>query len=126
MVSQATGWQVTGVKDTGKNHIKSKDLGADKLKSPGGKGEDEVTKNERSYWSSPVLGLQDQFRDIREGSVSKGDSGCVHTVLISPSNSQFSRSVVSDSLRPHESQLTRPPCPSPTPRVHSDSCPSSQ
>ena len=35
--------------------------------------------------------------------------------------SSFSRSVVSDSLRPHESQHTRPPCPSPTPRVHSDS-----
>ena len=32
----------------------------------------------------------------------------------------------SDSLRPHESQHARPPCPSPTPRVHSDSCPSSQ
>ena len=31
---------------------------------------------------------------------------------------QISRSVVSDSLRPHESQHTRPPCPSPTPRVH--------
>ena len=39
---------------------------------------------------------------------------------------QFSRSVVSDSLRPHESQHARPPCPSPTPGVHSDSCPSSQ
>ena len=38
-------------------------------------------------------------------------------------SSQFSHSVVSDSLRPHESQHTRPPCPSPTPRVHSDSCP---
>ena len=37
---------------------------------------------------------------------------------------QFSRSVVSDSLRPHELQHTRPPCPSPTPRVHSNSCPS--
>jgi len=34
--------------------------------------------------------------------------------------------VVSDSLRPHESQHTRPPCPSPTPRVYSDSCPLSQ
>ena len=33
---------------------------------------------------------------------------------------QISRSVVSDSLRPHESQHTRPPCPSPTPGVHSD------
>ena len=40
--------------------------------------------------------------------------------------SQFSRSVVSDSLRPHEAQHARPPCPSPTPRVHSNPCPSSQ
>ena len=30
------------------------------------------------------------------------------------------------TLQPHESQHARPPCPSPTPRVHSDSCPSSQ
>ena len=35
---------------------------------------------------------------------------------------QISRSVVSDSLRPHELQHARPPCPSPTPGVHSDSC----
>ena len=40
--------------------------------------------------------------------------------------SQFSCSVVSDSLRPHESQHARPPCPSPTPGVHPDSRPSSQ
>ena len=33
---------------------------------------------------------------------------------------------MSDSLRPHESQHARPPCPSPTPGLHSDSCPSSQ
>ena len=39
---------------------------------------------------------------------------------------QFSCSVMSDSLRPHESQHTRPCCPSPTPKVHSDSRPSSQ
>ena len=39
---------------------------------------------------------------------------------------QFSRSVVSDSLLPHESQHARPPCPSPTSGVHSDSRPSSQ
>ena len=39
---------------------------------------------------------------------------------------QISRSVMSDSLRPHESQHARPPCPSPTPRVHPDSRPSSQ
>ena len=42
------------------------------------------------------------------------------------SSVQFSRSVTSDSLRPHESQHARPPCPSPTPGVHSDSRPSSQ
>ena len=39
---------------------------------------------------------------------------------------QFSRSVVSDSLGPHKSQHARPPCPSPTPGVHSNSCPSSR
>ena len=39
--------------------------------------------------------------------------------------SQFSRSVMSDSLRPHESQQARPPCPSPAPGVYSNSCPSS-
>ena len=39
---------------------------------------------------------------------------------------QISHSVVSDSLRPHESQHTKPPCPSPTPGVHPDSRPSSQ
>ena len=42
------------------------------------------------------------------------------------SSVQFSRSVVSDSSGPHESQHARLPCPSPTPRVHSDSCPKSQ
>ena len=39
---------------------------------------------------------------------------------------QFSHSVVSDSLRPHESQHARPPCPSPTPGLHSNSRPSSR
>ena len=46
--------------------------------------------------------------------------------LLSILSVQFSRSVVSDSLRPHESQHTKPPCPSPTPGVHSNSCPLSQ
>ena len=46
-------------------------------------------------------------------------SVCIYSV-------QFSRSVVSDSLQPHESQHARLPCPSPTPGVHSDSHPSSQ
>ena len=42
------------------------------------------------------------------------------------SSVQFSCSVVSDSLQPHESPHARPPCPSPSPRVHSNSSPSSQ
>ena len=42
------------------------------------------------------------------------------------SSVQFSRSVVSNSSRSHESQHARPPCPSPTPGVHPDSHPSSQ
>ena len=42
------------------------------------------------------------------------------------SSVQFSRSVVSDSLRPQGLQHARPPCPSPTPGIHSNSCPSSR
>ena len=42
------------------------------------------------------------------------------------SSVQFSHSVMSNSLQPHESQHARPPCPSPTPGVHSDSHPSSR
>ena len=66
-------------------------------------------------------------------------SFCVHSVkedrhhipkvlsVENPSSvSQFSRSVVSNSLRPHESQHAKPPCPSPTPRVYSNLCPLSQ
>ena len=45
---------------------------------------------------------------------------------ISFSSVQFSRSVVSDSLWPHESQHTRPPCPPPTCRVYPNPCPSSR
>ena len=66
--------------------------------------------------------------------------GSAHTIFISTlewyldllririnsfSSVQFSRSVVSDSLRPHGSQHARPPCPPPTPGVHSDPRPSS-
>ena len=48
-------------------------------------------------------------------------------VFIVPFSSvQFSHSIASDSLRPCESQHARPPCPSPTPRVHSNSWPSSR
>ena len=59
---------------------------------------------------------------------------CIHFVIIhqaihlgflqfSVCSVQFSRSVMSNSLRPHESKHTRPPCPSPTPGVYSNSSP---
>ena len=47
----------------------------------------------------------------------------IHSVI---SSVQFSRSVMSDPLQPHGLQHTRLPCPSPTPRAYSNSCPSSQ
>ena len=69
-----------------------------------------------SRWSHvPLIGCNTNSTSPYEFSVPKPSSSV-----------QFSRSVVSNSLRPHKSQHTRPPCPSPTPEVHSDSCPSSQ
>ena len=50
----------------------------------------------------------------------------MHSIDTHKCSVQFSCSVVSDSLRPDESQHARPPCPAPTPGVHSDSRPSSQ
>ena len=50
----------------------------------------------------------------------------IHLHISLLSSDHISRSVISDSLRPHESQHARPPCPSPTPGVHPDSHPSSQ
>ena len=50
----------------------------------------------------------------------------IHTWLLEKPSVQFSCSVTSDSLQPHGLQHTRPPCPSPTPRVYSNSCPLSQ
>ena len=47
-------------------------------------------------------------------------------MLMSGSSVQFSHSVASNSLRPHGLQHTRLPCPSPTPRAYSNSCPLSQ
>ena len=58
----------------------------------------QTTKEERSSMKAPW-----------------GNSIAISSVL-------FSLSVVSNSLRPHESQHTRPPCPSPTPGVHPNSC----
>ena len=49
------------------------------------------------------------------------DAYTVHGIIFK-SSVQFSHSVMSDSLRPHEPQHARPPCPSPTPGVHSNPC----
>ena len=51
---------------------------------------------------------------------------CIETQKTLNSQVKFSRSVMSDSLRPHESQQARPRCPSPAPGVHPDLRPSSQ
>ena len=48
------------------------------------------------------------------------------TIILECQLVQFSRSLVSDSLRPHGLQHARPPCPSPTPGVYSNSCPLSR
>ena len=75
-----------------------------------------ISKDVFSVFSALVLaGVQ------RPGSLSGNLPSDTHI-----SSFQFSRSVVSDSLRPHESQHARPSCPSRSPRVHSDSRPSSQ
>ena len=53
--------------------------------------------------------------------------GSTYWILLTLLSSvQFSHSVMSDSLRFHESKHARPPCPSPTPRVHPNPCPSSR
>ena len=49
-----------------------------------------------------------------------------HTTITITFSVQFSHWILSHSLRPHESQHARPPCPSPVPEVHPNSCPSSQ
>ena len=58
-----------------------------------------------------------------EGSLSLCMCVCMYVWV---SSVQFSCSLVCDSLRPHEPQHTRPPCPSPTPRVHTNPCPLSR
>ena len=50
----------------------------------------------------------------------------LNSKMLQFSSVHFSLSVVSDSLWPHELQHARPPCPSPSPVVHSNSCPSSR
>ena len=86
---------------------------------------------EKWYWRAHMLGrnrdvdIHNRLMDTvgeGEGGMNWDSSMEIHTFC----SVQFSSSVVSDSLRHHESQHARPPCPSPTPGVQSDSPPSSQ
>ena len=80
---------------------------------------------DREVWGAGVCGVteSDRTEQLNNKSVSREPTasaylGACYTV-------QFSGSVVSDSLQPQESQHPRPPCPSQTPGVHSDSRPPS-
>ena len=79
-----------------------------------------------SGWNSELplqqLGVWSLIRELR----SCMPHSMANIFLTKVNSVQFSRSVVSDSLQPHEVQHARPPCPSPTPGVHPDSCASSQ
>ena len=90
----------------------------------------------QEYWSGfpcpPPGNLSDP--GIQPPSLMYGLAGGFFTIsatwetflLIDPKCVQFSRSVMSNSSQPHESQHAKPPCPSPTSRIYSDSRPSSR
>ena len=88
------------------------------------------------YIVKPVIQLAciyESEREILERKIERDNRedlkefGPILWVRVSHFNSvQFSRSVVSHSLPPHGLQHARPPCPSPTPRAYSNSCPLSQ
>ena len=74
--------------------------------------------------------LRSLLMKVEEESEKAGLKLNIQNTMIMPSSPissvQFSCSVVSDSLRPHEQQHARPPCPSPTPGVYPNPCPSSR
>ena len=68
-------------------------------------------------------GLNVKWNKIKSGLIGNWLNKYVFRLFINAGSSvQFCRSVVSDSLWPHEPQHTRPPCPSPTARVYSNPC----
>ena len=79
-----------------------------------------------SYFPCTLIGFQENLKLPPESSCNLNSCMPHQPPFLVFISVQFSRSVVSDSLRPHESQHARPPCPSPTRRVHSDSHLSSQ
>ena len=88
------------------------------------------TTNPGGLGSIPGQGTRSPHATTKSSYAATKDPACQTKTQCSQINKylsvQFSRSVMSDSLRPHESQYARPPCPSPTPGVHSNSHPSSQ
>ena len=98
-----------------------------------GKRDKCITICRQLYWVSEKLNFskqripygvweQNKYRNLNILHVQR----LTHWAIYERLSIQFSRSVMSDSLRPHGLQHTRPPCPSPTPRAYSDSCPLSQ
>ena len=83
-------------------------------------GETEETVTEFILGGSKITADSDFSHEIKTHLL------LIKKVMTKLSSVQFSCSVMSDSLWPHESQHTRPPCPSPTPGVHSDPRPSNQ
>jgi len=72
-----------------------------------------VIKNEDLPFETTWIDLDGMM--LSEISQTEKDKCCILSLIISD---QISHSVVSNSLRPHESQHARPPCPSPTPGVY--------
>ena len=79
-------------------------------------------KGDESLEDEEYSGRPSEVDDDRLRAVIKADP----LKITQFSSVQFSRSVMSDYLQPHELQHARPPCPSPTPGVYSNSCPSSR
>ena len=75
-------------------------------------------------WKIQEMGKPDHLTCLLRN-LYAGQEATVRTGL-GTTHTHISRSVMSNSLRPHELQHTRPPCPSPTPRVQGDSYPLSQ
>ena len=81
---------------------------------------------DRGAWRAMAHGVAESWKWLKQLGMPAHNLMSTHAPVIGEgqSVSQFSRSVTSDSLRPHGLQHARLPCPSPTPRVYSNSCPS--
>ena len=110
------------------------DLGSDPAlgRSPGGGQGNPLQYSclensmDRGAWWATVQGVTKSRTQLKWLS-SSSNSVFMQRILSINEHTQFqflfSHSVMSDSLQPHETQHARPPCPSPTPRVHPNPCP---